>query len=81
MGTELDESEDRMVVSLLHIPQVGLIEGYGLEAEELSEALEGNHEALEICNQDAIEGHSEALSGHFIRGSSSEARHSFTRTQ
>lgn len=81
MGTELDESEDRMVVSLVHIPQVGLIEGYGLEAEELSEALEGNHEALEICNQDAIEGHSEAVSGHFIRGSSSEARHSFTRTQ
>jgi len=81
MGTELDESEDRMVVSLFHIPQVGLIEGYGLEAEELSEALEGNHEALEICNQDAIEGHSEAVSGHFIRGSSSEARHSFTRTQ
>lgn len=81
MGTELDESEDRMVVSLLHIPQVGLIEGYGLEAEEPSEALEGNHEALEICNQDAIEGHSEAVSGHFIRGSSSEARHSFTRTQ
>ena len=26
MGTELDESEDRMVVSLLHIPQVGLID-------------------------------------------------------
>ena len=81
MGTELDESEDRMVVSLVHIPQVGLIEGYGLEAEEPSEALEGSHEALEICNQDAIEGHSEAVSGHFIRGSSSEARHSFTRTQ
>ena len=57
MGTELDESEDRMVVSLLHIPQVGLIEGYGLEAEEPSEALEGNHEALEMQsrrNQDAI---------------------------
>jgi hypothetical protein len=82
MGTELDESEDRMVVSLFHIPQVGGIEGYGLEAEELSEALEGNHEALEICNQDAIEGHSEARHQRLvIRGSSSEARHSFTRTQ
>ena len=70
MGTELDESEDRMVVSLLHIPQVGLIEGYGLEAEELSEALEGNQEAREICNQDAIEGTQRPSAG-----TSSEARH------